>query len=577
MINTSDNTQIPVPRPKSGASISMVWLIPLVTLVIGGWLVYRTISEQGPKIEISFKTAEGIEAGKTKIKYKDIEIGRVDEIRFSADASKVILNVSMNQGTASFLGRGTRFWVVKPRLTLRGATGLETLLSGSFIEIEPGKGDIQTRFEGLDTPPVVKADVSGSKFMLSADSLNSIDRGSPIYYQGIPAGEVLGWELGNDRKSIFIHAFVKAPYDRLVKSNTRFWNISGINLTMGADGVEFKTASLSSLLYGGIAFETPLSDRFVDGEITDQVSGLVFTLYEDYAAIQAADFIKKATCVMFFDGSVRGLKPGAPVEFKGIKVGQVKDLRLVYDRKNQAFQIPVLVEIEPERFLTDSDMTDISPIQALQDMIDDGLRARLQTSSLLTGLLFVQLDIYPGTPVNMTSATLPYPQIPTIPAQLNEMTASVKNILDNLENLDLKGINQRLNQALEGVTQVVNKTDALLDTDTLSSAVADAAESLGLLRQILSQVDQRMAPMADHIEKALTAGYAALEKTRKALDAVNQTLEPNAPLQYHIIELSSELTQTARSIRVLVDMLERSPDAVIFGKHPQNIQDATAR
>jgi len=223
----------PEPTLKKSSGISLVWLIPLITALIGGWLIFKTISEKGPQIEITFKTAEGIEAGKTKIKYKEIEIGLVDSVHFSQDFSHIILKASMEREAASFLGQGARFWVVKPRISLREATGLGTLLSGSYIEIEPGQGTLQKEFQGLDKPPVVKSDVDGTQILLLTRKLDSIDTGSPIYYQGILAGEVLGWELGNDRKSIFIHAFVKAPYHQLVKSNTRFWNISGIDLETG--------------------------------------------------------------------------------------------------------------------------------------------------------------------------------------------------------------------------------------------------------------------------------------------------------------------------------------------------------
>ncbi len=307
----------PEPIIKASSGISMVWLIPLITALIGGWLIIKTISEQGPQIEVTFQTAEGIEAGKTKIKYKDIDIGVVEGVEFSTDFSKVILKISMDKGVEAFLKRGTRFWVVKPRLSLRGASGLGTLLSGSHIELEPGQGELQTHFEGLDKPPVVKADVAGTKIMLLAERLSSIDTGSPIYYQGILAGEILGWELGNDRKSIFIHAFVKAPYNKLVKSNTRFWNISGVDLSMGADGITVHTESLQSLLYGGIAFETPETRE----GIKKNVDGLAFTLYENYESIHDTSFVKKLTCVLFFEGSVRGLKKDAPVEFKGIEWG----------------------------------------------------------------------------------------------------------------------------------------------------------------------------------------------------------------------------------------------------------------
>ncbi|MCP3872049.1 MAG: MCE family protein [Desulfobacteraceae bacterium] len=561
----------PEPIIKEKANISMVWLIPIITALIGGWLIVKTISEKGPQIEVTFKTAEGIEAGKTRVKYKEIDIGMVEGVEFSTDFSNVILKISLNKGTELFLGRGTRFWVVKPRLSLRGASGLGTLLSGSHIEIEPGQGEMQTHFEGLDKPPVVRADVAGTKITLLTNHLSSIDAGSPIYYQGILVGEILGWELGNDRKSIFIHAFVKAPFNKLVKSNTRFWNISGVDLSMGAEGISLQTESLQSLLYGGIAFETPDTRE----EIKEDVEGLAFTLYPNYASIHDASFVKKITCVLFFEGSVRGLKEDAPVEFKGIKVGVVKKIQLEFDSSDASFRIPVLVEIEPERFLSNEDNEVDSPLLTLNTLISHGLRARLQTGSLLTGQLFVELDMHPNTPARMVDRGGPFPELPTISGELAQMTTSVKNILTKMEKLNIEKIGAEFLGILESANSAMKGAGRLADEHDLEGSVVDFKTSLTLLKQILSQLDQRVEPIATNLENAIGAGHKALENTQTTLNLVNEVLSPDSPLQYRFIELTSELSEMARSIRILVDMLERSPNAIIFGKEapPKKIRE----
>lgn len=562
MTDSSLENGLPEPTIKAKTGISMVWLIPLVTILIGGWLTVKTISEKGPEIEVTFKTAEGIEAEKTRVKYKDIDIGVVDGVEYSADFSNVILKISMDRGTESFLGRGTRFWVVKPRLSLRGASGLGTLLAGSHIELEPGQGKIQYHFEGLDKPPVVRADVAGTKLMLLTNNLSSIDTGSPIYYQGISAGEVLGWELGNDRKSIFIHAFVKAPYNELVKSNTRFWNISGVDLSMGADGITMRTQSLQSLLYGGIAFETPDTRE----EIKEDVESLVFTLFDNYTSIHDASFVKKMTCVLFFEESVRGLKKDAPVEFKGIKVGTVKAVRLEFDRNEVAFWIPVLVEIEPERFLSEKDSEIDSPIKTLETLIEHGLRAKLQTDSLLTGQLFVELGMHPETSVRLVDRGGPYPELPTIPADLAQLTTSVKSILGKIEKLNIEKIGTEFLNILEGTNHVVKGAGKLVSEQEIEVAVNDFKTSMTILKQILGKLDQRAEPITANLENAIGAGHKALEKTQTTLDLVDEALRPDSPFQYRFNELTSELSEMARSIRIFVDMLERHPNAIIFGK-----------
>ncbi len=555
---------LPEPRIRMRSLPSLVWLIPLVTALVGGWLIFKTLSEKGPQITITFKTAEGIEAGKTKIKYKEIEIGVVDSIRFDTDFSHVVVTAGMGKGSASFLRRDTRFWVVKPRLSLRGVSGLGTLLSGAYIEIEPGQGAFQTRFTGLDTPPVVRADVAGTKIVLLTGNLGSLDTGSPVYYQGILAGEVLGWELGNDRKSIFIHAFIKTPYDTLVRSNTRFWNVSGMDVSLGSEGVRVKTASVQSLLYGGIAFETP--DTL--GDVTENVAGLIFTLYDDPESIRAQAYTKKITFILFFDGSVRGLNVGAPVEFKGIKVGSVVDIRLEFDSLDTSFRIPILIEIEPERVIERGEGKASLPLETLMKLVDRGLRARLQSGNLLTGQLFVDLDMHPDTPIRMVNAGGPFPELPTIPAGLEQMTASVQTILAQLETVDVGKIAEELLKTLQGTSKLAEGASELINNPELRDALHDLKESLDSLKSILRTLDRRAEPMTLNLENAIGAGHRVLEKTVTTMGLMEEVLKPDSPLQFRFIELTEELAETARSIRALVDLLERNPNSIIFGKSP---------
>ncbi len=562
--DSEENGTPPAPRVKKKAGPSLVWLIPLVTALVGGWLIVKTVSEKGPEITITFRTAEGIEAGKTKIKYKDIEIGVVDSVYFSEDFSRVIVKASMEKEAEIFLRRETHFWVVKPRLSLRGATGLGTLLSGAYIEIEPGQGMPQRRFVGLEEPPGVKADEKGIKITLIAKKLGSIDSGSPIYYRGILAGEVLGWELGTDRQSIFIHSFIKAPYDKLVKSNSRFWNVSGVDVSLGADGVRVRTESVQSILYGGIAFETPESLE----QVKDNVEGLVFTLHDDYETIQEKAFTSRITFILFFDGSVRGLNIGAPVEFKGIKVGSVTDIRLEFIKKDTSFRIPVLIELEPERIIQRGEGDIESPLSILKTLVDRGLRAQLQTGSLLTGQLFIELDMHPDTPARFVKADVPFPELPTIPASLEQMADSLKSILAQVESVDVEQIGTELLETLRQANRFAKGAGTIVNKPELQETVDDLRESLRSLKSILHKLDQRVEPISVNLEDALKEGRNALEKVQTTMGLMDEVMKPDSPLQYRIIELSEELAETARSIRTLVDLLERNPNSIIFGKKP---------
>jgi paraquat-inducible protein B len=548
---------VPEPTIKKRSGPSLVWLIPLLTAVIGGWLIFKTLSEQGPQITIAFKTAEGVEAGKTSIKYKNIDVGVVDSLAFSEDFSHVILTVDMAKEAEAFLRRDTRFWVVKPRLGVRGVSGLSTLISGAYIEIEPGKGARQRHFVGLEVPPVVKAEEAGKRVVLLTRKLGSVDTGSPIYYQGILAGEVLGYELGNDRNSVFIHAFIKTPFDELVRGNTRFWNVSGIDVSIGSEGLNVRTESVQSLLFGGIAFETPDTPE----PVKESVEGLVFTLYDDYQSIQEQSFTQKIKFVLFFEGSVRGLNVGAPVEFKGIRVGAVTDVRLEFDNRDTSFRIPVLIEIEPERVIDRGAEEVVSPYQTLKTLVDRGLRARLQTGNLLTGQLFVELDMHPDTPIRLVNADGPFPELPTIPASLAQITTSVTNFVAKLEKVDLVKISEELLGTLEGANRLVNAPE-------LKAAVAELEITLGTFRSLLRKLDQHVEPLAGNIDQTVTAGRETLEGLQLTLDLMNEVLMSDSPLQYRYMQMADELSEAARSIRTFVDLLERNPESMIFGKTP---------
>jgi len=552
--------EVSTPKVSKQSGPSIVWLIPLITLLVGGWLIIKTVSEQGPEITISFKTAEGIVAGKTKIKYKNVDIGIVEYIQFAEDFSHVIITASFNQGTESFFRRNTRFWVVKPQLSVRGASDLDTLISGAYIEIDPGKGAEQFHFVGLEKQPVVTADEAGKKVVLITEKLRSIDTGSPIYYKGLLAGEVLGYELGNDRQSIYIHAFIKEPYDSLIKGNTRFWNVSGMDISLGADGLNVRTESLQSIVLGGIAFETQATLE----QVNSDVENLIFTLYDDYSSIQERSYTKKIKFMMFFEGSVRGLSVGAPVDFNGIKVGSVLDIRLEFDRENAEFKIPVLIEIELERIVGRGSQEIESPYETVNKLVEKGLRAGLQIGNLLTGQLFVGFSMQPDTPINLSGGETPYPELPTISsADFGSIAQLAERFLSKLNRVDLDKLSLELIKTLEGTNRLFNGPE-------IKGALDDLQLSLQTFRGILQKID------CSNLQETINAGHVVMGKITETMGTfdetllqVNRVLKPNSPLQYNIIKLTGELEETARSIRSLVDTLERHPQALIFGKGDQ--------
>jgi paraquat-inducible protein B len=548
-------TLAPAPDVRDRRGPSLVWLIPAIVLAVGAWLVFDTLAKKGPSITIAFRTADGIEAGKTKLRYKNIEIGVVDAVRFSDDLSHVLLSAQMDKDSETFLRRGTRFWVVRPRLSARGVSGLSTLISGAYIEVEPGKGADQRHFEGLESPPVIRADEAGRRITLISERLGSLGAGSPVSYRGVAAGEVLGHELGTDRKSVLIYAFVKSPFDQLVRSNTRFWNVSGVDVALDSEGLRVRTESMQSVLFGGVAFETPDAGE----PIKSDLDNVIFTLFDTKEQISEQSFTKRVRFVLFFDGSVRGLNLGAPVEFKGIKVGSVVDVRLEFDPKDTSFRIPVVIEIEPERIIARGGEEASNPLSVLKTLVERGLRARLQTGNLLTGQLFVELDMHPDTEIRLVGAGDPYPELPTIPASLEEITASVKGVLQNVNKLDFEKINEELVGALAGANRLTNAPE-------IQTALAELETALVTFRTMVAKVDARVEPLVDNVNKTVTTGRKALEKVQSTLRLVDDVLKSDAPIQSSYIQLADELTETARSIKVFVDLVARNPEAFIFGK-----------
>jgi paraquat-inducible protein B len=518
-----------------------VWLIPLVAGAIAIWLGYTTLQKQGPTITITFDNAEGFEAGKTQVKYRNVEVGLVDSVALSDDLSHIVVTANLDKGMAPHMNEGTQFWIVRPRLGFGGVSGLGTLLSGAYVEFDPGNGPATDEFVGLAEPPPMTSRVPGTKFVLNADRLGSIGRGAPVYYRNIPVGKVLGYELAEDKQDLIVNVFVDAPNDQLVRSSSRFWNASGVDVSVGAAGVDVAVESLEALLAGGIAFDTPGIDQ--PGE--PAAAETTFPLFASYRAVTKAGYTKKIPYLVEFDGSVQGLRAGAPVEFHGIRVGSVTDVRLEIDPKQDSLQIPVTLEIEPQRFGVEADAVDTQPYAIMAALVERGLRAQLKSANLLTGELMVDLDFHPDSPAAKLDRSGTYPEIPAVPAQLEALEASVTTVLNKLAALPLPQLVDDLRQTVQGIDSVVNSAD----TKQAITALSQAATRLD---NLIGTLDQRLEPL-----------FVQAQATLAAADGM---VGANAPLRYDLNSLLKELTGAARSIRLFADYLERHPDALIRGK-----------
>ncbi len=530
-----DPSDVPEAVIYTKKSFSIVWLVPLVAILLGGWLGYKALSEKGPSITITFKTAEGLEAGKTKIRYKDVEIGLVESISLSKDLSHVVLTAELAKEVEKHLTDTTRFWVVRAQLTAGEVSGLGTIFSGAYIAIDPGNGSAPAHtFVGLENPPAVTSDLPGSPFLLLSEKLGSIDIGSPVYFRQIKVGKVGSYKLEEDGQAVTIQIFINAPYDKLVYKNTRFWNASGLDLAVDASGIKIDTQSIVSLLIGGVAFDTPVS--LESGEPAN--GGDAFTLSDNYQDTLVKSYNIKKYWVLYFEDSVRGLSPGAPVELEGIQIGQVADIDLEVDMDKIAFRIPILIETEPERiFDINAIPTEMDSRQFMDSLVAKGLRAQLRTGNILTGKLFVTLDFHPDAPARKIIWDNKYPELPTVQRPMEEIMTTATKTLKEISDLPLKEIGTDLRAAIQSLNGTLNQARTLIKT--LDSEVG-------------------------------TAAAKTLEQAEKTLAEMEKVLGSDSPLNHQATRAMEELAEAARSVRFLVDYLERHPDSLIFGKEKQN-------
>ena len=552
MPEPTDDVELPQATvvPPKRSRISIVWIIPVLAALVGIGIAVQRIRSEGPTITIVFKAAEGIEAGKTFIKYKDVIIGQVKTVQFTEDYAKVEVTAKITKRAAGLMVDDAQFWVVRPTITLSGITGLNTLLSGNYIGFEAGASDVErSEFIGLDKAPFVAGQL-GREFVLTADDLGSLAAGSPILYRHLPVGQVIDFDLAPDGKSVRINVFVSAPYDRFVSRGTRFWRTSGISVSLGANGFDVKTESLASLLVGGIAFDAP---PFVH-DTAEAPSDSEFALHEDRAAAMKARDAMTRLYVLRFNESLRGLAVGAPVTYLGVQIGEVVDIGFDFEPEKANIAPRVSITFYPERLLVFTDPGQQKRVEEhlksderrrnafLQRMIDErGLRAQLRTGSLLTGQLYVAFDYFPKAPKASIVTNKGVAEFPVVASGLVDLEAKLSSILDKIDKTPIEEIGAALRKDLE----------------SLDATLAGA-------QKLVTRVDTELVPSIKTDLEALHRTLGAMERTLANANAT--LLGPDAPAQQELRDALNEFTRAARSMRVFLDYLERHPEAPIRGK-----------
>ncbi|MGK9415456.1 intermembrane transport protein PqiB [Pseudomonas cedrina] len=535
---TPDKPQTPgTPAIKTRRfSVSLVWIVPIVAVLVGISLVVHSVLQQGPTITLNFKTGNGLTANKTEVKYRNVVIGQVTEVALSDDQKSVNATVKLAKQAESFTRADSQFWVVRPRIGAGGVSGIDTLLSGDYIGADIGQSETRAKqFIGLENPPPITYGEPGKRFTLHTQALGSLDIGSPVYYRKIEVGQVVAYKLDAEGKGVDIEVFVHAPNDVYVTENTRFWNASGVDLSVGANGFALKTESLSSLLVGGIAFLAPPyspNDKPAGEERT-------FELFDDQLSALAPPNGEGQYMSLRFDQALRGLKVGAPVEFLGVEFGRVVSINLDFDAKKRSFPLNVGIVIYPQllgqahtkllKTMNHDPNDEAAGVRLIGTFIENGLRAQARSGNLLTGQLYIALDFYPKAEKVAFDPKLRPVSIPTIPGNLEQLQEKLENIVNKINQLPIERIAGNLDS------------------------------NLVELRKGLTQFNAKTLPSVQN----------TLADVSKTLQSASSTLAEDSPQREQLTQTLDELGRMSRSLRELSDYLGRHPESLIRGR-PDN-------
>jgi paraquat-inducible protein B len=624
----SEQTEAPVARVRA-RHVSPIWLIPLFAAAVAAYLIYSTLSARGPQISITFETGEGLVAGQTKVQHKAVTLGTVQSVQLIDQLRQVRVTVQMDAGTGKYLTDHTRFWVVRPRFTAGQVSGLETLVSGSYIDFDPGLpgGKPQDEFTGLSEPPRVRADEPGRSYTVTTNAIGSLNSGSPVLYRNIVVGEVLGHDQPAPSQPVAIHVFVRAPYDKYVREGTHFWNASGVSVQFGGGGVHLQMESLQTLLGGGIAFDTPTT-----GNSPPAPEGASFILYPSASVAAETSTGSAIPFVTYFTSSVSGLSKGAPVEVYGIPVGVVTDVGLQMDPQTGEARARVAFEVQPGRLFANGAQPQGTPGEIAQQLRRDGMRAELQLSNVLAGSqsLALYFSAQPGasappapegapnvpslgnssgdaapTRARRTRAAMPPTaprawlvadpptELPAAPAQapgsapagpasvpavppaqgqgqgpvvLPSQSAGLQSLTQSLA-----GIAVKLDQLpLAEIGAHLNHTLSTLDQTLAGPEVKQALDNLtattAMTRDLVQKTDAAVSPALRRVPEMTAALQATLARANALVGSFGASYGGRSDIHDEMQRLLVQADETLRSVRLLSDFLTRHPEALLLGR-----------
>ncbi|GBR12076.1 paraquat-inducible protein B [Acetobacter oeni LMG 21952] len=536
---------------------SIIWVIPIISVMIAVFLLWRSLYDRGPEIIITFDTADGLTSGQTQVKNKAVTLGTVDSITLSKDMRHVDVRVQMNASASGLLSDKSRFWVVRPRINGASVTGLETLLSGAYIAFDPGMagGGKATHFTGLESPPGMQSDQPGRTYSLVTPSIGSIGPGAPVFFRDVDVGEVLGYTLPpGGIGPVLIQFFVREPYDHYLRTNTRFWNVSGVKVGFGAGGLKVQMQSIQALFSGGIAFS--LNNPSTTGETAEEApADTIFQLYDDKDRADDASYHERLETATYLSSSVSGLAIGSSVTMFGIQVGSVTAVKLEIDQKTGHAQVRVNMDIQPERVLSPSEIHHDSMVPLMQALVANGLRASASSLSMLTGETNISLDFVKKAPpatATMEGNTL------IIPGQAGGMSGimqSLSTVSDKLAAMPFEQIGDNANHLLAHADQKINSPE-------VKESLVQLRDSLRSLHSLLDNTSQGMKPLMKRLPEMSDQLDNTLKNANKLLSSYGGDTDFHRSLQAMVVQLGD----TARSLRFLSEFMTNHPSALVTGR-----------
>jgi paraquat-inducible protein B len=557
MAENLEQSSVPTASAHRRRRIPLIWIVPALSLLIALWLAWDTYSRRGPTITISFDSGAGLQAGQSQLKFKDVTMGTVKSIAVSPDFSKVILKVETTREAVPLLSDKTVFWIVKPQLFAGNISGLDTLLSGSYIGMLPSteEGKRQTEFVGSEDPPILSSSIPGTIFTMETKKLGAISLGSPVFYRGLDVGKVLGWDLADMARHVSIHVFVRAPFDKYVHDDSLFWNASGVSFKLGASGVDVQMESIKALLLGGISFDTRPESKAKVSEKSHR-----FTLYANQEAAQAAGYGRLLNMKSSFSGSVAGLAPGADVTLHGLKIGEVTDVGLVFDPKTDRIVAPVHYRIEADRIAGVAAVPGVPLGVGAAEMIRRGFRATLQSPSLITGQKIVAIEMVADAPpaeLSMEDGVLIVPSAEA--GGFDSITRSANELLSKINRIDFAKIGASLVGITGGLNDTINGPEIKKSLAALEATMAD-------VKDIARKLDAGTTPALARLPQISADLQDTLAKTSRLAGSVTSAYGGDSKFSRDLDRLMPQLTETVRSLRALADLLARHPEALIQGR-----------